>query len=605
MISLYNINNNFTLNYTNIKENEWYNIDKTEKQNPINEIEKTILYRLGINSKKTSIRLYSKLDEILSNNDLLDIDGDKILPKFNIIMSLKNTNSDKYYLYEQDSNKKISNCLIVNTCENSCIGFNSKKILSSHIGDCSTENKYLFIYYTNTVIKGSIDIDSETLYSKRLDNFDVTMIKKNDIQFVNNDENISFFNDFVRSYDSPHKYAYIKFNNQVEQNNNFFLDKDLEFCNDFLNNDSIHKYLTNDNIKIYKSNIALYKYYFDKQFTIINKITNTHLDLYIISLVEQFCTIFNRTRNETDSICITICNTLPVGTVIMVPLIEDNVTISQNPLIFIRDEKHKENEESNTLSINICENTHNNVYFFNSKFNFKLSDTDKCNFCCITLVPAMLDDSQHFLKPQKCKMLSCEEIKLEKVKIEQLIQENMNKTYTYLSYDDTWTALQLKYGDALNDALQINKNVSISDNYFDVVQNDENEKWFDILNDIDVINNDTLEIIKRNKNNKISKKIYLQIAPKISKYFELTKQNVINVELRSFTGKIRLEPPNNSLYIIVFVENGSELVITTNTVLEFNPVSTPGSILIYTYKKEVTITSDKNYSMLVFTVEIT
>jgi len=603
MISLYNLSEVLDINYNNIKEKQWFSIDKKEKNNHINKLETEIIFRLGVESKYTYIKMFSKLRDILCccSKDIEDENNEKIYSKYNLVIPLQIEEPDTFYLYTQNENNNINKCLITKASQKTCIGFN-KQIKTSVINSSIDKNKYLLVAFTNSPIKDSLSIKSNFLYNVITENtIDVNIVNKKEFEFVTVNDIVECFTSFIESYNITSKHMYLSFENTVLEPNINFFDDELVIESPYLNCENIYKHLVDTNFYVYTSNNILTRQMFSDNFYTVNKETNNSIELYILELVKQYCKSFTIDYNNINTITINISDTDVFKSIITVPLCLGEKQNENSSLIFI----HANNKDIN--NVRICKNSPNNVYFkYSNNSHMKVNKNNKNSFCYIN---AYFNQSEYNNKdiPNQ-DLFEYTETQLTCIKDTHNVC-NINDIDKDESYENIISEIQSLYkeyqAEDLKNVMLQNELLLLSNLYFDEISNDDEILYYDILSYNNVLNKKIIEKIANSKDDFIKKRVYLNIAPKICEYFQLTKINVIKSEIHNYKGSTMLSPPINCLYIVVLLDNKNDLIITSNFCMEFSPYTTTGSILVLTYKKNVNIKSNYDFSCLVYTIQIT
>ncbi len=605
MISLFSINKFVNIECDDFPKNQWYNVDKSNKKNQIAlqflELEKTILYRQGMNDNYQISFVLSDLDTHLSNETYINTEGNKIDNKYVLLIPIKISTPDKYMFSTLLNNKK--NCLIVHSQENYCIGFNdsSESKIFKNVIKHDKHNLYLFVHFTTKPFLNSLPMDAVTEKIELNTKVYTQLINKSEIEFLTIKPDINEFANYIENYEMKKSYAFLNFTNTVKNSNVFEIDISDQLINNDLFDDRYTNNFLQDNTQllVFKTNFLLYENEFENKVIRVNRSCPNSIDSYILRLVEKYFKVTNIDYKPNYCITITISNIKPSNSIIMIPLSKTNETL----LYFCRKEVIRnyasDKTQTNVNSIYILKQSNEHVYFINQSFIIRKENVDE-KYCFITLTEPSYSDSDFFMNN---KINKENNLVLEEIPIKPFISD-IHSVYSCTEYEDFVNEVNQKFKDNYNTNIypSNDKVILLSKCWFDKVHKDENEKWFDIVNYSNVIN---VQLFNNNTNDDIYKTIYIHIAPHITKYFNFEKLNVIKTCIYELTSVTQFIPPENCINMYIFFNHSSKLSIQCNNCTDFNPCCSPGSILIHTYKKEIIMKTDSPCNIFIFTIKIT
>lgn len=602
MISLYSVKNIVNFDTTNLERNKLFHIEKKNKESKFVEnillLEKKIIFKQGFPSMNITVE-FSNLSNVINRNYFIDINCNKVEIKYVLCFPIYIKEKDRYYITSQINGKKSS--LIINSEESTCVGFCNCKI---NITNECKNNVYLFVFFSNNPLINTYHIDflkDENVNEEMI----LQPINKSDLDIIEYNEENPNITEYLSTYDTKNTFTFIKFHNKTFDSDIFDLEE-LEVINTpIFGDERINNHLIYIDLNVYYSNIVLTlsDFYLSKPYFIVNKINPGFIGSYLSTLVRQYIEDFSFPQENKENIVITINSCKPNDAIIAIPLIESIDDNSRDEkLFFIKSEIIKEyhNIDSNINYLYASKCNFNCVYFLRDHLSL-LSLGDR-KFCFISLRPPCTNDSEYFLDTLKKDAEDIKSLQMKKMNIPSLNNVDLN----LFSITDSYTDIiaRIKCSEKINNKLSKFDVVRLSRNYFDVIENNEEEKLYDIINIKNVFTLDTINKIGNiDMNNDNLKAIYLQLASNIYNYYNLKKINVTDIKYHE-TRSITLKPPDNYLHITLIINTKENITVSTNTCYPFNPIMSSGSILIYTYKKELTLDSKDIFSILVYYVKI-
>ena len=598
MLSLYSIKNCINFDTSNVQQNQLFSIKKENIESQfvknLLDLEKKILFKQGFQAMNISIE-FSSLSNFF-NKTIIDINGNKTEKQYTLCIPSKIIEADTFYLTSELKGK--TNTLISNTIEDTCLGYCGCNI---NIRKENKDNIYAFVIFTKNPLLDTLlpDFSEDSNH----ENIIINPISNIHLDIIECDNCILDLTEYLYSYKTHKPFTFLKFQNIMLDTDNFDI-QEMEVINtSYFQNLNINNHLIYTNIIAYSSNTLLKNDDFqDKSYFIVNKRNPGFIETYLHILVKKYIEAFLFSQNPNDNISVTIGYDKPKNAIIAIPLQNSSdETVLDEIMFFTKCENIKEDSKIyyNVNYIYACKCKFNFVYFLRD--NLQLLSSQKCKFCFIEINSPSHNDSEYFFNGSK----TGREIQaaVELLKIDDLCNSvNMDLFSFSDSYGDILEKIQ--NDEKLKSNLLTADVVRLSRNYFDVIENEEEEKLYDVIN---IKNEFTVETLNNigdiDMNNDKLKSMYFQFVSRIDSNYELKQKN--ENEVRDYeTNYIVLKPPDNCLYVIVFINTTENMNVIMNTCSAFTPIISPGSILAYTYKKELTIESVNAFKLLIYCIKI-
>ena len=620
MISLFSIDNSIIKESFNTT-NKWLSVNKCEK-NTLTEhllnIEKIALFRQGIDTTKIDI-IVTDIESYLNNDNQMNRDGNKYFVDYTFIIPILIDEPEKIYI--NSNHNGVFNCLIVNFKKDVCVGFKSKNSELNSITS-NSKNKFLFVHFANQNCHNSVCINDTIKENNLFDSFNLKMLNKTNIETITIEEKIRFSKEYTDNYVQTKDCTLILFKN-CDSVNCFNMDtQNIDYTDSILFQDNhIYNHFFENLLFLYVVGLPLHKSYFKTKHFVVNQIfeKSNDMDKYIITLVKQYYHKNNNEYKNNVQIAAVIGKDKPKGTIIAIPLKEDNeddVQSDREPNIFTKEKKifyaNENRFETTITSIYIIEDNPHHLYFFHETYDISFKSKSR-EFCFITIKPLTDTDNKLFLKSEDLSCSDISNISQENYILTQIPDKHYICKLKELRTDSDNT-MKMNYVENtlreendidLNEILLKEKNIVVSDNYFDLLSDGENETLYDVINYKKYVNTDIVQIIAENLQEPIVKELFINISPKICDYYNLNTVNVKNVEIIDINGCKCLTPPINHVYICIFIDDMQDMIVRTNTCLEFTPNVSIGSVLAFTYKKYMNFKTTANRKVLVYNVEFT
>lgn len=605
MISLFSINKFANIKCDDIPKNQWYNVDKSNKNDEIVsqflELERTIAFRQGLNNKCEISFLLSDLDSHFSKKTYTNNEGNKMDSKYVLLIPIQISTPDKY-MFNTTING-TNNCLIIQSQENYCIGFNDSEI-SNRVIENDKNNCYLFVHFTSKPFFNSLTMDTIKECFVVNEKISTQLVKKSNIDFSKIEEQITDFTNYVSKYELKKPYTFLFFKNPTKDSNTFYFDDNDQLINNYIFQDErTNNYLRNDNdLTVFKTNILMYEDDFEKAVMNVNKVDPNSIDSYILNLVEKFFELNSLKYENNYCITITISNVKPQDSIIMIPLSKTN----ESPLYFCKQEEThntiNDKTSKNVNSVHVLNQSNQHIYFLNKFFCIIKENIDD-KYCFVTLHEPSHSDSDLYMSKKVNKEING--VILEKVPVKYCISD-IHSISTSSKYNEFVDTINQKFKDTYNENISISNDnvILLSKSWFDEIHVNENEKMFDIVNYSNVINTGVFNYDNTDNNVDTYKSIYMNVAPHITTYFNFEKINVIKTIIYELTDVTQFVPPEDCLYMYVFLQHSSKISIECNNCTFFTPCCSPGSILIHTFKKTIIMKTDSACKILIFTIKI-
>jgi len=602
MISLFSINQFINIDCDRVPKNQWYSVDRqAEILSDFLELEKKIVFRQGLTKKYKISFAVSDINSHLLNPPSFDEEGNKLNNKYVLLIPLVLNNPDKVMLstYLNDSD----NSLIINSKMNNCVGWNDCKV-TPHIIEYDNNNCYLFIRFTTTTIRDSLPIDSITQYIERIEKVKVSLANKKEIDFLEIDKEVFHLFEYIKNYQTRNIYTFLKFTKGCTNLNKVMFDSPVYISSSFFKDSRINNYgLQHKKLAVFKTNICMYEHYFKTNIFNINQIYPSDIENYIIHLVKQYFQVKCLTYNNDYCITVSVCNTQPDNAIIMIPFSKEN-EIKDKHLYFCELEPYSTIEEkkiNNVNNIYAIEQSADHVYFIENCLFIKKKNIAE-RYCFITLNEPTYTDSSLFIH---VKNKEHSEIMLEEIPIINSMCD-VNPINVDASYNEFTNEVNQQYIDIHDEDIIISSNCVklLSKNWFDKINKIDNENMFDILNYTKVINENLLNVLIDVDNNSVAKKLYIEVAPFIRDHFRLNSLNVIQTNVYELDNIAHFVPPENCIFMYIFLQHSSNITIKCNNCTQFNPICTSGSILIHTFKKEIIMKTDSKCTIFIYTIKM-
>lgn len=601
MISLFSINKFVNIKCDTTIQNQWYNVNKSNKNDKIVsqflELERSIVFRQGLHDKYHISFMISDLESHFSRKIRVNQCGNRMDSKYTLLIPIQIHTPDKYMLNTILNN--TNNCLIIESHENYCIGTNLSKI-SKRVIKNDQNNCYLFIHFTNEPFMNSLAMDDVKGIIEINQSVSTSLINKSKIDILTITDDIDNFSTYIENYVTKKPYSFLNFKNTTRDLNTISFDKSQYVNNYFFQDERINNYFQGTNLYVFKTNTSIQEDDFEKQNIIVNKINPNQMDKYLIKIVEKYIEVCNVQIHTEYCISVTISNIKPPGSMIMIPLSKTKEKL----LYFCRKEVFTDKNDKKYENINhiyTLQQSNKHVYFLQDNFVIKNENSNE-KYCFINLNEPSYSDSDLYMN-NKVKNYIDTTIVLKQLPIQQFICD-INAVSTDNNYEDFVNIVNENFKNNYDEnlsSLNDNNVLLLSESWFDQISTNENEKMFDIINFSNVVNVDSFN---DNNNDETYKSIFMKFAPYITNYFNLEKLNVIKTVIYKLTDVAHFVPPEDCLYLYIFLQHSSTISIQCNNCTKFNPCYSPGSILIHTFKKEMIMKADSACNILIFTMKL-